>query len=1099
MLLSARPRRHPSYRHRMTAKTTRWLLLAGLSALAAVPAFAADPPTQAALNATFEKSVRPFLETHCLSCHGEKKPKGDLDLSPFTTVESVAKDHKRWALVLDRLKAGDMPPADAKSQPAKDLRTQVISWAEAVRAAEGEKTAGDPGPVPARRLSNAEFDHTVRDLTGFDLRPARDFPVDPANEAGFDNSAESLATSPALVKKYLEAARTVADHLALTPDGFAFAPHPVVAETDRDKFCVNRIVAFYKRQKTDFADYFLAAWRYKHRAALGKANATLADTATDAGISAKYLATVWAMLTEKPEEMGPIAAVQKLWGELPAADKLDAAKAGCEQLRTFVTDLRAKLVPEVKNLKSPKMQDGSQPLVLWKNREMAANRTKYAGGALALKDLKLPADSAAAMAMTAPTGADAMKKYEAAFGRFCSTFPDAFYVSERARVFLDPKEEKKLTGRFLSAGFHNQMGYFRDDGPLCELMLDAAGRKELDRLWREFDLIADAPVRQYKSFIWYERAESSFLRDPVFDSFRSEDKDCTSDDKMRKLEEAYTAKAVKAGAGDTAKAAIRDYFHGMGDTFHSLEKARKEAEPSHLTALHQFAERAYRRPLTAGEKDGLTAFYRTLRDKEELSHEDAIRDCVSSVLVSPHFLFRVDLPGKGTGETVPLADLALASRLSYFLWASTPDRELLDHAAAGDLHKPDVLAAQTRRMLRDPKARGLATEFAGNWLDFRRFEEHNAVDRTRFPVFTNDLRQAMFEEPVRFFADLAARDGSVLDLLYADHTFVNKPLARHYGIPFTGTADEWVRIDAAGKYGRGGLLPMGLFLTKNAPGLRTSPVKRGYWVAKRLLGEHIPAPPPDVPELPADESKGDRPDPRGAGEAPRNQELRGLSPAVRLPGVGVRGVRAGGRAAGERPGRAAGRREGHLPRRHRRRGNRRPESLHPRLPPAGLHRQPVSQTARLRPRPHPPAVGRKTAPRHAGEARKERVPFLGACGHNRHQPPVPEPARPRRRTIRCLLPMAPHANNLFHRLHKWAARQDENFLTETLAVVLEQLLVLAPDVGVKLVSKLTGGFIDRPPDEASVIVVRTQVEAGSGRPDLEFRTLNRVAWVEVQA
>src|SRR6185436_15853773 len=110
-------------------------------------------------------------------------------------------------------------------------------------------------PVVARRLSNAEYDNTVRDLTGVDIRPAREFPVDPANEAGFDNSAESLAMSPALVKKYLEAARGVADHLALTPDGLVFSSHSMLADTDRDKYCVKRIIDFYKRQKTDYADY----------------------------------------------------------------------------------------------------------------------------------------------------------------------------------------------------------------------------------------------------------------------------------------------------------------------------------------------------------------------------------------------------------------------------------------------------------------------------------------------------------------------------------------------------------------------------------------------------------------------------------------------------------------------------------------------------------------------------------------------------------------------------------------------------------------------------------------------------------------------------
>src|SRR5262249_4635043 len=139
-------------------------------------------------------------------------------------------------------------------------------------------------------------------------------------------------------------------------------------------------------------------------------------------------------------------------------------------------------------------------------------------------------------------------------------------------------------------------------------------------------------------------------------------------------------------------------------------------------------------------------------------------------------------------------------------------------------------------------------------LDFRRFEEHNGVDRERFPTFTNELRQAMFEEPVRYFIDVAQRNRSVLDLLYGTDTFVNRPLARHYGMPEPKTPDEWVHIDAQ-RYGRGGLLPMAVFLTKNAPGLRTSPVKRGYWVVRRVLGEEIPPPPPTVPELPKDEAK----------------------------------------------------------------------------------------------------------------------------------------------------------------------------------------------------------------------------------------------------
>jgi hypothetical protein len=236
-----------------------------------------------------------------------------------------------------------------------------------------------------------------------------------------------------------------------------------------------------------------------------------------------------------------------------------------------------------------------------------------------------------------------------------------------------------------------------------------------------------------------------------------------------------------------------------------------------------------------------------------------MRDSIVAILVSPDFAYRIDLVD-ANDRIRPLSDFALASRLSYFLWASMPDDELLAVAAKGELRRPEVLVRQARRMLADARVLGLVTEFGGNFLDFRRFEEHNAVDRERFPSFDNHLRQAMFEEPVRFLLDLVQQNRPITDLLFGTHTFVNPLLARHYGMPeVTGDAGTWVRVDDADKYGRGGLLPMSVFLTRNAPGLRTSPVKRGYWVVKTVLGEHIPPPPAAVPELPRDEAKLDLP------------------------------------------------------------------------------------------------------------------------------------------------------------------------------------------------------------------------------------------------
>jgi len=163
-------------------------------------------------------------------------------------------------------------------------------------------------------------------------------------------------------------------------------------------------------------------------------------------------------------------------------------------------------------------------------------------------------------------------------------------------------------------------------------------------------------------------------------------------------------------------------------------------------------------------------------------------------------------------------------------------------------------------MLKDPKVNGLATEFTGNWLVFRQFETNTSVDRQRFPAFDDELREAMFQEPIHFVQDTVTHDGSMLDLLYGNYTFVNPALAKFYGMPAVdGDANNWVRVDNTDKYGRGGILPMAVFMTLYSPGLRTSPVKRGNWVVQKVLGMKVPPPPPVVPELPSDESKTDLP------------------------------------------------------------------------------------------------------------------------------------------------------------------------------------------------------------------------------------------------
>jgi Protein of unknown function (DUF1592)/Protein of unknown function (DUF1588)/Protein of unknown function (DUF1587)/Protein of unknown function (DUF1595)/Protein of unknown function (DUF1585) len=866
-------------------------LLLSLTLTAATLADAASP---APIDQQFEQTVKPFVGKYCVACHSGKMAPAQFDLKSYTNVDMVADDFARWALLAERLKNQEMPPKPMPPPPAAEAQ-QVIDWVAAVRAAEIKKAAGDPGVVMARRLSNAEYDYTIRDLTGQDMHVARQFPVDPANQAGFDNSGESLTMSSALLNKYLKAAREVADHAVLKPDGIDFASYPMLVETDREKYAIQRIVNFYYAQPTNYADYFQAAWRYKYRVALKKPHATLATTATDAKLSPKYLPLVWQILHDQ-NAIGPVLKLQQMWQTLPppGAEQTGALRAKCTAMRDFVVKIRAHTAMQFAAPVVAGLPAQSEPLLNWKLKQYAEHRRDSDP-----KDLRNDTDPAPVIpeipkyadlheeaaprwaALSAKARANdtdlivpaaQRARYEAAFSRFASVFPDAFYISERGRYFPDDSQDK---GRLLSAGYHNIMGYYRDDQPLRELILDDKGNQELDRLWNEFDYISDFSARTWTQY-YFNQSGEVFGKGAESGSDRPTDHAVTDTEVIFKMRDVYLAKAAADPSNDPVAAeAIRDHFSQMNATLRSLEKERADAEPRQLQSLLEFAARAYRRPLTPAESADLLAYYHESRTKNQLTHEQAVRDVLTSVLMEPDFLYRLDISGPQTAAvksravvlktstavpSEPLSSYALASRLSYFLWASMPDEELLRHAAANDLQKPAVLLAQARRMMKDERVRGLATEFTGNWLNFRLFETNNAVDRARFPQFNGDLREAMFQEPIRYVEDAIQNDRSVLDLIYGNYTFVNPVLAKHYGIPgVQGDVNHWVRIDDAQRYGRGGILPMSVFMTQNSPGLRTSPVKRGNWVVQKVLGIRVPPPPPVVPELPADESKSDLP------------------------------------------------------------------------------------------------------------------------------------------------------------------------------------------------------------------------------------------------
>lgn len=620
-----------------------------------------DEGADADLERRFSQIVRPFVTSYCAGCHSGPTPAASFDLRPYKTIKSVIDDFPHWALVLGKLTSKEMPPQGIK-QPPENLRRQVIDWITAARKNEARKNAGDPGPVLARRLSNAEYNYTIRDLTGVDLRPAREFPVDPANQAGFDNSGESLAISPALMAKYLDAARRVSDHLVLKLDGFSFAPHPMLVETDREKYPIQRIVDFYDRQPTDFARYFAAAWRYKHRVALKRPAVTLPGLAAQAGVSPRYLATVWQALERTKEEAGPLARLQAMWRELPApqGNQPDLAREGCARMRDFVVKIRRLTEKLFTDVEATDFRANFQPIAVYRNRLLAAHRRDFDASALRVEgeappqgfvvtrgstfgkreaeELKIAAaayikERKEDPDLVVPAGERA--RYEAAFARFSSVFPTAFCLRERGRFYPITSMDK---GRLLGAGFHNVMGYFRDDTPLIELILDQKGKKELDRLWEEFDFIADYTVRTYFQFI-FSAGEGGGLRRNMD---RPSQNEFATEAAIFRLRDQLLAKSAP-GTDPVILEAVKEYFDRTNARIRWVERARMQAEPRHLDALLKFAARAYRRPLAQDERDDILAYYRELREKKELTHEEAMRASIASILTSPDFLYRVDL------------------------------------------------------------------------------------------------------------------------------------------------------------------------------------------------------------------------------------------------------------------------------------------------------------------------------------------------------------------------------------------------------------------------------------------------------------------------
>jgi mono/diheme cytochrome c family protein len=885
---------------------------AGLALIGALLAY--RPPTAVSadsadvLTQSYTKQIQPLLVRTCGKCHG-KTPKGnDLDLTNFTTAKAILAKPKVLADVAERLSAGDMPPKDAP-QLSEAERKQLLDWIRAALDAEAADRAGDPGPVTLRRLTNAEYDNAVRDLTGVDMRPTRvrEFPADSVGGEGFANVGEAMPVTPGLVERYHQAARDIAARAVLLPKGFRFSSSP-----DRPSWTAEAIEAlrsFHARYAGPKGEPPLAAHlaaTLRHRGRLARGPAAIAAVAAEEKLNATYLAALWAGLSNKAPsplldpvrekwreattDPVPILALIKATQDQLFLDryKKNAVLAvgngfpAWEDLRRVVAKERvdgAAREPVFRLVALPvapaqpntyvvwdrlRLEGGDGPaLVLAEHPELRAAVETASGlkfgqhpkdrpvpksalvtsaDAEVIIDLrKLPAPLQKALTLPrflradvsldngSPETASVQAFLLAATGgggNLAEPVAKATPGDPRVAQIVHPKvaaERAKPAAEFRALfppavlfepivprdAQGSLFMYHREDEPLRRLLLDGAGQAEIDRLWRELQFVSEqafATPRMYEEIVQYYRKPNDGARIMFF----------------------Y----------------IQQFGERVKREEEELRAAQAAAEPGHLEALLAFAARAWRRPLTADERKAILASYHDDR-KDGVKHDPAFRAALARVLSSPWFLYRVEQPATGPRWRAVNGD-ELATRLSFLLWESIPDDEL--RAKAATLHEPAVMEQQLRRMLKDSRIRGMAEEFGARWLGVRDFSTNHGRSLKHFPEFTAALRDALAEEPVRFFEDLLMNDRPVADLIDADAVVVNDILAKHYGIPGVKGA-EWRRVEKVAVYGRGGILGFGAVLAKQAAAARTSPVKRGAWVVQ-MLGERLPKVPPDVPPLP---------------------------------------------------------------------------------------------------------------------------------------------------------------------------------------------------------------------------------------------------------
>lgn len=843
------------------------------------------------------KGVEPVLAAKCYSCHGGEKTKGEVDLKALATDPKLDEQFDLWHRVLDSIESGEMPPPKAKPLSETE-ESNVTLWVSGALDALAQTNSGDPGPVTMRRLTNGEYDRSIRDLTGHDYGLAREFQTDGGGGEGFSNTGDVLFLSPAALDKYFNAARQLADHATVMPGtGIVFHDHRIgLRGFEQIKAHAEQGLYVWYQQKAaphlpaDFedmreGDYLLACWKHRYF------QTPLAILAKDDGLKLPFLENWWNLVTKSEPKSRFLDLVRVPWRELPGPDANEPKEvpgAVVSRIAQIEADLLSWNNPkkpgsgvqrrqqDADGIRSYPMETGVKG-----SRQVALCFGDLGDGNAG--DIALVTNIEVKFAKGGVNYFDWLGKEIDALGKQVAASPALVHSDERGKRLASLESTRALFGKHPLPDGRVEPQVLAVAAPRvislplppdavsvrAETKLDYRN-PAVDQATIQWTMTTGTPRDVTKIIpgvltIWKIQTEAARRTMGEFHVMRVAFPDMFE----RRLEEvarnlyrrspgytvySYSDDQLGRILGERDRAALaamkKDWRLVAPKSLNDQQKT--EFDGAMIWHLHQFAARAWRRPLLEQEKKRLSSFYQD-RLKEGLDREASVREGLVRVLVSPHFLFKAEtLPttltnAQRTDGDLPLSTWEIASRLSYFLWSSLPDGELRGVAEDGSLGKPEVLAEQTKRMLKDPRAGALAEEFAGQWLKFASFEEHDGVDTMKYPEMTPELRADMKREVVEFFDHLFREDRRIVDVVTGETSFLNERLARFYGVPNV-SGSEFREVKVSGHH-RGGLLGMGAILTKTSRPNRTSPVLRGEFLYAVVLGQSSPPPPPNVPEL----------------------------------------------------------------------------------------------------------------------------------------------------------------------------------------------------------------------------------------------------------